>query len=334
MRRTTLSLLAGVLAGALAFGGGAAFASGVIAERSTNTIYVDGQEVTLEAYTINGSNYVRLRDIGKAIGFNVYWDGSVQVDSNAPYTGWASRTQGKPASVGDSVQPAAATDYSAQANPAVFSGGYTREMYNALRHTILTKSDSQQFVLANDGTKQICWNVTAANSVWPGYELVSDSEGKAHFTLVYSDSYAPAAEYCQPFINSLAEKSGREKVKAIAFYVCDRLEYRADSTSTPRTALVDKGVHYGNCMSYAHNFKFLCDMAGIPCIFVHSSVHQWNQVYLEGAWWSVDVSGTDSGYTRTGDSQVLYKEGYLQGDIFRQAQPELTAFAKETLVPG
>ena len=232
------------------------------------------------------------------------------------------------------TQPAVGPDYSAQANSAIFSGGCTREMYNALRNAILTKTDSQPFVLANDGMKQLCWNVTAANGVWPGYELVSDAEGKAHFTPVYSGSYEPAAEYCQPFINSLAAKSDREKVKAIAFYVCDRLEYRADSTSTPRTALVDKEVHYGNCMSYAHNFKFLCDMAEIPCIFVHSSVHQWNQVYLEGAWWSVDVSGVDTGYSRTGDSQVLHQEGYLQGDIFRQTQPELTVLAKETLVPG
>jgi uncharacterized protein YkwD len=36
---------------------------------------------------INGSNYVRLRDIGELMGFNVYWDGTVQIDSTSPYTG-------------------------------------------------------------------------------------------------------------------------------------------------------------------------------------------------------------------------------------------------------
>ena len=57
---------------------------------STNRILVDGQEVRLTAYNINGSNYVRLRDIGKAVGFEVYWDsenGCVQVESGKPYTG-------------------------------------------------------------------------------------------------------------------------------------------------------------------------------------------------------------------------------------------------------
>jgi len=59
---------------------------------STNRILVDGQEVRLTAYTINGNNYVKLRDVGKAVGFEVYWDsanGCVQVESGKPYTGEA-----------------------------------------------------------------------------------------------------------------------------------------------------------------------------------------------------------------------------------------------------
>ena len=59
---------------------------------STNRILVDGQETHMTAYTIGGSNYVRLRDIGKAVGFEVYWDSDakcVQVESGKPYTGEA-----------------------------------------------------------------------------------------------------------------------------------------------------------------------------------------------------------------------------------------------------
>ena len=50
------------------------------------------KEVQMEAYVINGNNYVKLRDMGKAVGFEVYWDsvnGCVQVESNKPYTGEA-----------------------------------------------------------------------------------------------------------------------------------------------------------------------------------------------------------------------------------------------------
>ena len=59
---------------------------------STNRILVDGQEVHLTAYNINGNNYVMLRDVGKTVGFEVYWDGDakcVQVESSKPYTGIA-----------------------------------------------------------------------------------------------------------------------------------------------------------------------------------------------------------------------------------------------------
>ena len=41
------------------------------------------------AALFSGNNYVKLRDIGKAVGFNVYFQDGVQVDSKAPYTGEA-----------------------------------------------------------------------------------------------------------------------------------------------------------------------------------------------------------------------------------------------------
>ena len=59
---------------------------------STNRVLVDGQEVRLTASNINGNNYVMLRDIGRAVGFNVYWNSDakcVQVESGKPYTGEA-----------------------------------------------------------------------------------------------------------------------------------------------------------------------------------------------------------------------------------------------------
>ena len=69
-----------------------AYAAGIMAERSTHRVFVDGREVQMEAYVINGNNYVKLRDIGEQVGFNVFWDsvnGCVQVESGKPYTGIA-----------------------------------------------------------------------------------------------------------------------------------------------------------------------------------------------------------------------------------------------------
>lgn len=90
--KKSLYLIAGILIGITLFGGSSVLAAGITAERSTNRIYVDGQEVHLTAYNINGNNYVMLRDVGRAVGFNVYWDNDVrcvQIETGKPYTGTA-----------------------------------------------------------------------------------------------------------------------------------------------------------------------------------------------------------------------------------------------------
>lgn len=80
-----LTLATGMILGILLCGG--AYAAGIVAQPTWQPIYVDGQQVQMTAYNINGNNYVKLRDIGKEVGFNVYWQDGVQVDSDADYTG-------------------------------------------------------------------------------------------------------------------------------------------------------------------------------------------------------------------------------------------------------
>ena len=80
--------LIGILVGAFLFGGFTAVASEIIAVLSKQPIYVDGQKIEMTAYLINGNNYVRLRDIGKAVDFGVTYNpdtDSVHIDSNNPY---------------------------------------------------------------------------------------------------------------------------------------------------------------------------------------------------------------------------------------------------------
>jgi len=86
-REITL-VAAGIMLGATLAGPATQAAEMVAAQRSTQRIYVDGQQVQMEAYAIGGANYVKLRDVGKAVGFNVSWDagtGSVQISSDEPY---------------------------------------------------------------------------------------------------------------------------------------------------------------------------------------------------------------------------------------------------------
>ena len=87
--REAICMGIGILAGIVLSGPAAqAATTAITAELSTQPIYVDGAQVSMTASAINGHNYVKLRDIGEAVGFNVYWDGSaVQIESDRPYTG-------------------------------------------------------------------------------------------------------------------------------------------------------------------------------------------------------------------------------------------------------
>lgn len=90
---TAVTFAVGVFAGLALCGPAAQAASGLTATLSDQPIYVDGQRVSMTAYQIGGNNYVKLRDVGEAVGFNVYWDGSsVQVESGKPYTGTGQET--------------------------------------------------------------------------------------------------------------------------------------------------------------------------------------------------------------------------------------------------
>lgn len=56
---------------------------------SSSAVYLDGKKLSLKAYTINGYNYFKLRDVGAAVNFGVDWDGpanTVSIDTSKNYT--------------------------------------------------------------------------------------------------------------------------------------------------------------------------------------------------------------------------------------------------------
>ena len=88
--KTTMMVLVSMALGAFLAGPAANAAQTVFsALPSTQRFFVDGTQIEMEAYSINGSNYVKVRDLGKAIGFQVSYDAasnSVQIFSDIPYT--------------------------------------------------------------------------------------------------------------------------------------------------------------------------------------------------------------------------------------------------------
>ena len=81
MKRVLNALLCGVMVFALACPALAAEALQV--GRSRQKFYMDGDPVQMEAYNINGSNYVKLDDLSKLVGFELSFDGK----TNSVYIG-------------------------------------------------------------------------------------------------------------------------------------------------------------------------------------------------------------------------------------------------------
>ncbi len=295
-----LYLLIGLALG-FALGSPAAQAiEGVLAQRCTSPILLNGAPVEIEAYTINGHNYFKLRDIAQLVDFGVFWNGeshTISIDTAVGYTPDGSKpTQAKPSETPKENVP--------NGIPAP----------DAVSRADLEKA-------------------AAALGCWPVYEVRQGSTGELYLTTKYTSAYDTAAAHCQSFVDSLAGMSDTEKVRQIAFYVCDRLTYKASKSPTPATVLASDEVRQGNCMSYANSVLMLCKMADIPCVLVHSSTHQWDQVYVDGTWWNVDA--TSVGTVAEEDRYLvkgLLPDSELYGSDFVLADEEALTIAKAILI--
>lgn len=235
-------------------------------------------------------------------------------------------------------------DFSQQATPAVFTGYYTRELYNAIRQTLVDYGNQDYpdyryaYTMVAKGDAY-----SAARNVLGRMDGVTNFEHYAPKNLSnywqYLDYYAVSAQmpekyqapldFIQPVIaeaNHLA--SDREKVEYLHDYLCSLLAYEEGTTAMPiRTFSQHSNELKGNCGSYAVDFQFLCSAVGIPCFTITTDIHGWNMVYVDGKWLHVDVSLNDLTHSHA----ILLSENYPRQ--IDQA-PEATAFIKELLVPG
>ena len=76
-------IAAGILIGSALAGPAAQAAEMYAAQRSSQKYFINGDQVQVEAYAINGSNYVKLRDLGAAMDFKVSYDAA----TNSVYVG-------------------------------------------------------------------------------------------------------------------------------------------------------------------------------------------------------------------------------------------------------
>lgn len=353
MKKQLLTLLAGMVLGMALLSGGQAAVDYLQAKPSTQAVYVDGQRVDMEAYFIHDNNFVMLRDIGEAVGFNVYWDGgAVQVESDKPYTGVApGGTQPTPAPT--PTQPPAPSgeytintdhwsreDFSRQANPAVFKGVYDRALYNTFRQTLVDgraiDPPAYTMVAKGDDYSAVVYLMGRMSGMTRYEHYVPENFSNYWQYLDYfavtgsvPDVYQPAVSYIQPVITKVNRLgSDREKVTYLNDYLCTLLAYKAGKyAGIPQTFASHGNELEANCGAYGTNFKFLCEAVNIPCFTISTSTHTWNMVYVDNQWLHVDVSLNDVTHSHT----MLLRESYPNHP---DEVPEATAFIKELLVPG
>ena len=77
--KSKLHFVLGFILGAIIFGGATAFAAGAIAQPKTAATVIDGKEIDLKGYLIEGAHYFQLRDLDAALkpggkDFSIVWD--------------------------------------------------------------------------------------------------------------------------------------------------------------------------------------------------------------------------------------------------------------------
>ena len=340
----------GILAGLALSGPAAAAADYLQAIPSRQTFYVNGQKVEFEAYSIHGNNFVKVRDIGKAVDFGVTYDGatnSVHIDPNAHYqeetpqpTPPPTPTPAPSGKYTINVDHWSREDFSQEANPAVFTGVYDRNLYNTIRQTLVDGDaiDPPAYTMVAKGADySAVKNVIGRldNVKWFEHYVPSNFTNYWQYLDYFAVSskippqFEAPMDFIQPVIAEVNRLgSDREKVTYLNDYLRTLLVYKAgEYAGIPRTFAPHSDELEANCGAYSMAFSFLCGAADIPCFAISTSDHTWNMVYVNNQWLHVDVSANDH-YNR---AYILMAETYPNHP---DEAPEATAFIKELLVPG
>lgn len=346
------SFIIGLLCGAFIFGGTAVLAnSDVLAKITSQIFFWNNEAIELEAYNINGYNYVRLRDVAKIFGVNVeYYE-----DTNSVYLGEDKKEETpKPEHKVLDGNAYAKEDYSQNANQAIFNEIYTKDAYNAIRQSIVDITEitsntdeygyNADYKYAHYIDKDFTFN-SPGRTDEAMKSVVSTFSGYYSFTFGFEPTTKNLHDYpgyriCMPQVhkyfepankatdNFVAEISGltdKEKVKRIADYICDRVAYKDENVAGINRVFTETPPVNAICGTYSNAFVYLCQRAEIPCISVVDDIHAWNEVYVDGKWYTTDISYYDVART----DKALFPARYSRTD----PNTAKTKFAKELLVP-
>lgn len=237
-------------------------------------------------------------------------------------------------------------NFSQMANPEVFTNTFTRELYNAIRQTLVDgkPGDLPAYTMVpQNNLSEVRWmlyymgggdmNSALRYDRFVPQNISNYYEHANYFAVSVEmpETHKAALSYIQPvveYVNTLT--SDREKVIYLNDYLCSQMAYdyeKLHHSSPVEVFTSHTGEATGVCADYSANFQFLCQAANIPCICIESKEknHEWNMVYADGQWLHVDAAFNDA------VSPVLLVKDRPD---YPDSKPEATAFIKELLVPG
>lgn len=165
MKKGTITFAMGILAGFALLPAAQAGVTVLTATPSTQTFYVDGKQVQFEAYAIHGNNFVKLRDVGKAVDFGVTYDAatnSVYLDPDAHYQEEVSQ----PVQAAPSPSPATITEESVQ---SALTGLRAKYPHGAVYPSPYTSTSSPPYGPTNKncaGWAILCSDAAFGNLPW------------------------------------------------------------------------------------------------------------------------------------------------------------------------
>lgn len=283
---------------------------GVMATPSSSAIYVDSREVSLTAYTIEGNNYFKLRDVAEVLSgtpkqFDLVWDAatnSIQIITGQAYavTGSAVMTQKY-----GGARSAAPTTASVMLNG-------TR--LNAMAFNI----DNNTYFKLRDLAEALNFSVGWANnavsiSTSTGYEappetpavtqsaaaLVEASKLSNYSSLKkkvsdeeFAQAYAAAAQISTKYLGKSIEEQLQGIYTELRQMSVGELSYSMDSAhySDVYGFFISKSA---SCAGATRAVGLCLNQLGIPYEHVHEGEysHQWCRVNVNGTYWICDAYG-------------------------------------------
>lgn len=277
---------------------------------STSTIYLDGKEVDLTAYTINGNNYFKLRDLADALDFGVTWDGSlntIRIDSNQ---GYVAEGQAETPPVKEEIKEeqkqvvrGVEVEYGRHAY-----GIRSQEEYDEVMSILKEKLKGLDAVEFEGGRYERYY-----------YEFLDGARKEDYVSeIVDYRGYHKAEKLLQPLLDL-----GLSKEEVITVYKAGRLsmeilrEAKVDHDTNSLADLILRGNF--DCVPEAYLYSAIFDMLGYRTATVGKDNHAFALVEINGEWRSVSggiLNPTSFGTTNPISSfRILEQPTY--GDTFK-----------------